>query len=417
MDTCLHPEDLLDLIETEETYAETANTKRRKINTLEEEDRVDCIEDDMKQESVGAINRKEPFEDEKIFAEVINGNFDSLKNPDNIGCTDFMIISFPSSSGKAKPEEPFVAELILGNVNDSSRGNALENNGCANLNIPATSLSSDSNNLLYKCSQCPYSTTSHDSYVSHEAFYACPLTHTQCKASFLCKSQFEQHLTSAHPNVVHISTDSVDNSLDVTHSDIRPYQCSNCEASFKLKEKLEEHMLRKHSDYRPYQCIVCEARFKVKGDLSKHLRARHSEILPYQCNDCDAKFKMKGELDKHMRTKHSDILTYQCSNCDNRFKLKGNLNQHMRTKHSGICTYQCRDCDATFKVKDELTYHMLTSHSDIRPFECSDCDARFKFNWRLTRHLHSVHNADIRKYQCSDCEARFQSNLWTLERG
>ena len=170
---------------------------------LKEGDTVDsqCIEDDMKQESVSATNRKESFEDEHIVAEVINGNFDySVKYPDSFGCTDLRIISFPSSSGEANPEEPFVAELIGGNVDGSSRGNASESNGCAYLDIPATPSSTDLNNVLYKCSQCSYLTSHHDQYESHQSLYVCPYTHTQCNASFLCKSEFEQHLESAHLN-------------------------------------------------------------------------------------------------------------------------------------------------------------------------------------------------------------------------
>ena len=260
--------------------------------------------------------------------------------------------------GVANPEDivedmKIVAELIKGNFNDTVEINLSDNNGYSDLDSIPTS-SCEKNSLLYKCLYCPYSSTNHDQFVSHQAFYACPLLQTVCNEKFLCKLAFEQHMSSAHPNFV---LRTCKNSCDVS----------------KINGNLNIHDMKTvHSDEVPNE----SGDFNAKSRCNSHLHLKHKpkkpqNILSYQCSDCDATFKKKYTLNRHFRLKHSDIRPYKCSDCGSGFKDKWDLNRHLRTnsKHSDIRPHQCTDCDAKFKKKCDFNRHLRTEHSDIRPYQ------------------------------------------------
>ncbi|XP_025116206.1 zinc finger protein 729-like [Pomacea canaliculata] len=168
----------------------------------------------------------------------------------------------------------------------------------------------------------------------------------------------------------------------VTHSDVKPYQCSLCKASFKLLDLLKQHMVT-HSDVKPYRCSLCQASFKLSNHLKQHM-VTHSDVKPYQCSLCKASFKLLDLLKQHMVT-HSDVKPYQCSLCKASFKLSKHLKQHMLT-HSKVKNHSCTACPLAFKRLDHLKKHMVT-HSDLKPYKCSVCDASFKRRDKLSRHM------------------------------
>ena len=44
----------------------------------------------------------------------------------------------------------------------------------------------------------------------------------------------------------------------------RPHKCKYCDASFKLKHHLQEH-IRKHTNEKPFQCLKCLKKFSHSG--------------------------------------------------------------------------------------------------------------------------------------------------------
>ncbi|KAI5748045.1 hypothetical protein M8J77_021303 [Diaphorina citri] len=86
------------------------------------------------------------------------------------------------------------------------------------------------------------------------------------------------------------------------------YECSHCQKKFFRNSKLTSH-LKTHSDLRPYECDICNASFKTNYERKKHRIYVHSETRPYQCNLCNASFKRPGHLKQHGKTHNTEKYT------------------------------------------------------------------------------------------------------------
>ena len=61
-------------------------------------------------------------------------------------------------------------------------------------------------------------------------------------------------------------------------NDVRPFECSECRASFKKAEHLKSHFQLKHTTERNFPCRFCDYRAKLKCDMNAHER-RHVKII------------------------------------------------------------------------------------------------------------------------------------------
>ena len=59
--------------------------------------------------------------------------------------------------------------------------------------------------------------------------------------------------------------------------------------------------VRTHTDEKPYQCTDCEKSFAKNNDLRSHMMA-HTGKKPYQCTDCEHSFANNNNLISHMMT-------------------------------------------------------------------------------------------------------------------
>lgn len=76
---------------------------------------------------------------------------------------------------------------------------------------------------------------------------------------FLCGKRYEsQQRLQKHINIVHDARN-------------RTRTCDICQKTFNRPSSLIEHM-RMHSDLRPFQCVSCGASYKHKKHLNHHLR-------------------------------------------------------------------------------------------------------------------------------------------------
>ncbi|KAK7930345.1 hypothetical protein WMY93_006740 [Mugilogobius chulae] len=82
---------------------------------------------------------------------------------------------------------------------------------------------------------------------------------------------------------------------DAELQDHTPYSCSECGKSFKIKSRLQQHMIS-HSDERPHKCPECGKMFKDKSNLNKHITT-HTEARPYSCSECGKSFRDRGRCD------------------------------------------------------------------------------------------------------------------------
>ena len=223
----------------------------------------------------------------------------------------------------------------------------------------------DMNRFLYRCSQCVYSTTNQDHFISHQ---------TVCDATF--KGIF--------------SCDDVSK-----YSTVRPYKCTECDARFKLNINLTRHILQgKHYDARRYHCNECDSRFKLENYLTRHLQAKHSvtyDARPHPCDKCDARFNTKYILKRHMLSKHSDSRPYHCTQCNATFKQKTHLNSHIQTQHSDVHKYHCNQCDKKYKTKPLLNSHILRKHSISPLYPCPFCGSGFEKKSDRNFHIRTLH--------------------------
>ncbi len=67
---------------------------------------------------------------------------------------------------------------------------------------------------------------------------------------------------------------------------------------------------------------------------------RTGEREPFECSDCERSFKSTRALDQHKREKHSLL---ECDCCDRSFNDYHVLDQHKRDKHP--VTFDCESCD------------------------------------------------------------------------
>ncbi|XP_062304671.1 zinc finger protein 135-like isoform X2 [Osmerus eperlanus] len=185
-----------------------------------------------------------------------------------------------------------------------------------------------------------------------------------------------------------------------SHAGEKPYQCLECNKTFRWKSHFLAHM-RTHTGEKPYQCLECKKSFSMKGTLLIHMTI-HTGEKPYQCPHCGKRFVQKSSLVLHMK-RHTGEKPYQCPHCSKRFFHECKLVLHMRT-HTGEKPFQCEECNNTFSRKDTLVVHMST-HTVVKPYQCQECSKRFISRYKLVTHLRSHYVG--KSYQCQECNQRF----------
>ena len=249
---------------------------------------------------------------------------------------------------------------------------------------------------------------------------------TVCLENFNDRSTLEKHQTNVHDSkIFHClecdkwfrTTQSFDQHNQI-HSNDLPYKCSRCGKHFAASNSLQHH-LKLHGE-KKFACHTCGKAFVKKAHLEAHERT-HSNVRPYKCSDCDKTYKYDGQLRIHRRY-HTGQRFY-CSICQKGFVDKADMKKHsavhtdkkkgeskisggtvnhpnrrFRTKH--ICTV----CLEIFKDRTTLESHQADVH-DLKIFHCLECD-----KWFPTTHLFDQHNqmhSNNHPYKCSRCGKNF----------
>ncbi|XP_073991992.1 uncharacterized protein isoform X1 [Rhodnius prolixus] len=164
------------------------------------------------------------------------------------------------------------------------------------------------------------------------------------------------------------------------NKDKKSYECGVCGRKFKRRTRLNSHMAR-HTEIRPFNCRQCEKSFVMKWELNLHERV-HSRT--YACHLCSKVFGSKSKLSRHGRV-HSGERPYPCLECGKAFGEKRNLDNHART-HSGARPYSCQLCGKSFNVRSHMVDH-LNVHKRTPRFQCSSCAKSFKWKTNYNRHI------------------------------
>lgn len=76
-----------------------------------------------------------------------------------------------------------------------------------------------------------------------------------------------------------------------------------------------------------HQCHLCERRFYDKRHLQNHLNSSHFNVRPYSCELCAKRFFQKVHLQIHLKT-HNKEKEHICRSCHKCFRLAHHLRRH-----------------------------------------------------------------------------------------
>uniref|UniRef100_A0A8C2T680 Zinc finger protein 777 n=1 Tax=Coturnix japonica TaxID=93934 RepID=A0A8C2T680_COTJA len=225
---------------------------------------------------------------------------------------------------------------------------------------------------------------------------------------------------------------SWDQSRDQNGGAEGPYECHECDLSFRNKQQFllhqrshtrravgvprrPEHGLkaptRPPAPGKPYKCSECESSFSHKSSLSKH-QITHVGERPFTCGECRRSFRLQISLIMHQRIHAGkNEMAFLCPQCGKNFTRPSHLLRHQRT-HTGERPYQCSQCDKTFSEKSKLTNHYRI-HTRERPHACAVCGKGFIRKHHLLEHQR-IHTGE-RPYHCTECGKNFTQKHHLLE--
>lgn len=101
-------------------------------------------------------------------------------------------------------------------------------------------------------------------------------------------------------------------------------------------------------------CTICGKFLSTSVALSTHLLI-HSNVKPFKCNVCDATFRQYNTLYIH-KTIHTNERKYKCKECNKMFRQNAHLKTHLKTHGIGIDRWHaCTICAKQFYSKGNLS--------------------------------------------------------------
>nr|CAH7729045.1 unnamed protein product [Callosobruchus chinensis] len=234
-------------------------------------------------------------------------------------------------------------------------------------------------------------------------------TCVQCHAKFKSKAALHHHNIQTKHDIDIDFLEPTLTDLDTTLS-----TCIHCNATFKSKVSLDDHIIRKHPDFitsvtrKIFECAECYYKTSIKNNFKNHMSVHGFNYRLDPCSHCNATFKSKVSLDDHILKKHPEFVTsitrkiYKCSKCVYQTTVKNHFNDHMSVHPETATGCICMYCNASLKSKRALDDHMVRKHlaapAGRKIFECRECSYRTIQKSYLANHMltHKIH-------ECSKC--------------
>ncbi len=202
----------------------------------------------------------------------------------------------------------------------------------------------------------------------------------------------------------------------LTHSDIREFSCSRCNASFKEKKKLRRHENSVHST-KPATCPKCFKIYPSVLYLKQHVKLVHGNT--YKCTLCPANkakvFHSKVALKGHEQCKHNSIKRrYDCLVCCKSYSHPRTLSNHIALEHGSESgpkqIHRCTECNKTYTSAMGLWSHKQIKHKGVgERIACLICNKQFAHKELLRSHVRQVHGQ--KQYTCDVCQHVCKSAL------
>ena len=151
------------------------------------------------------------------------------------------------------------------------------------------------------------------------------------------------------------------------------FDCTNCHEKFVFKSSLARHMVRSHPGRTQVRCQGVELP-SSKGPMSTNAAGSVPKITikPFQCLDCDKSYKLKGALRAHHEAAHTDS-TFDCGGCNEKLPYVSSLAYHL-AMFSGRRLPKAWPCSSCNKAYDKFCWynrHFLAVHA--KHAYCSGC--------------------------------------------
>ncbi|CAH1976874.1 unnamed protein product [Acanthoscelides obtectus] len=285
----------------------------------------------------------------------------------------------------------------------------------------------------HKCSHCAYKTTYKSSYRIHMLKHSETASKykfgicTHCNAKFKSKWTLYEHIIREHPDFI-------------TSLSCKLYHCTCCAYKTTFKSRLAKHMFFKHSEsvgnYKFFMCVHCTAKFKYKHMLDNHIVKEHPDFIAsvsakiHECKHCEYKTTMKNCLASHVWKHRETVDNYKfiiCIHCNEKFKFKHMLDNHIIKEHPGFIAsitariYECKHCEYKTTMKTGFSRHMLKHRERVDNYKfriCIHCKAKFKTISALNDHLVQKHpdftaSVSSKIHECTHCAYKsvFKSKL------
>ena len=130
-----------------------------------------------------------------------------------------------------------------------------------------------------------------------------------------------------------------------------------------------------HSGETPYQCTECDKSFKERRSLTDHLRVHSGEPQPYVCDVCSKSFSHRTTFANHMKTHSKE--THHCNECGKSFKWKKGLQRHTKVHKREEDPYTCQISFASkFAIQTPVDAPKTTNNTQSEDSSMSELDKR-----------------------------------------